>query len=174
MCDGNSSAWWIKPECHSGLSGLEVAVAFQSALRQGHTYTRSPTLHLLPHIYTLSVYLPICLSIYLVTLLPMYSHTDVHLLSHKLTHIYTRSYMCTGFQALAAVIQDQFLPRKYSKSPGLLFIALQCCSVASARNACLALFRPFCNIHGAQLPRVAVSWGSVLSCLGWLPTRKHI
>lgn len=146
LCDSDSSVWWIKLECHTRLSGLEVAVAFQSALQQGHTHT-----HIYPHC-TRSLTHSISLSIQSHTHTPIYSHLDIHILSDKLTHTFTHSHTYTGFQALAAVIQDQFLPCKYSRSPRLLFIMLQCYSLALAQNACLALFRSFCNIHGAQSP----------------------
>lgn len=142
VCDGDSSVWWIQPECHSGLSSQEVAVAFQSALRQGHARTHTHTLHSLSNTHSQ----PVCLSIYYKHICALsYRHTCVSTQTHTCSHTYT------GFQALA-VIQAQFLPCKYSSSPGLLFITLQCYSVASARNACLALFRPPCNIHGARSP----------------------
>ncbi len=155
VCDSDSSVWWIKPECHSGLSGLEVAVAFQSALQQGHTHI--PTLHSLSHTHYQSIYLV----------------TQTHLYIHTLTCTYyhTHSHTYTGFQALAAVIQDQFLPCKYSRSPRLLFIMLQCYSVALAQNACLALFRAFCSIHGARSPSSCLLGFSIVM-LGWATYHK--
>lgn len=87
--------------------------------------------HTHPHC-THSLTYTLCLSVYLS------SHT--HARTH--THLYTNILTCTyyqkhsaghtsaGFQALAAVIQDHILPCKYSRSPRLLFITLQCYSLA--------------------------------------------
>lgn len=68
------------------------------------------------------------------------------------THAHSLSDTHTGFQASAAVIQDHLLPCKYSRGPWLRFLSLQGSSVPSTHAAYITLFRPLCNIHGAQSP----------------------
>lgn len=102
------------------------------------------------------------------------SHAHTYILTSSHAHLpEIHIHTCTGFQALAAVIQDQFLPCKYSRSPRLLFITLQCYSEALAHNACLALFRPFCNIRAAQSPS-SFLLGLSIVMLGLATSTKHI
>lgn len=134
-------SWWFGEGCHMrcvtsvrqpclvdealmSLSVWPAAVAFQSALQQGHT----GTLFYLPYLSRLS-----------------------SVSSHTLWHVHT-THSHTGFQASAAVIQDHLLPCKYSRNLWLLFILLQCYSVALAHTANMTLFWCLCNIHGAQSP----------------------
>lgn len=120
VCDGDSSVCWMMPECHLGLGSLDLTVAFQSALQQGHTQRHTQT--------EIPVCLPIVLSACLSYLSYLLTSWHTHTITQTTPHTCARSH----FQPLAAVIQDQFLPCKYSKSWGLFFVTLQCYSVASS------------------------------------------
>lgn len=51
LCDSDSTVWWIKPECHLGLSSLEAVCS------SARTHTHTPTVHSLSDIHDQSIYL---------------------------------------------------------------------------------------------------------------------